>query len=80
MKWKSHVEAYRTFYRSCKLHIADWPSERFVPPWWELDKHFVVPPKEGKIKLLKDMNRHHGQMGMRWLKREWKQRELRKGS
>ena len=73
MKWKSDVEAYRTFYRSCKLHLAEWPSERHVPPWWEDPRYFKRPTLEkDKAELLKDMTKHHGISGVRWLKKEWK--------
>ena len=70
--WKSDVEAYRTFYRSCKLHLAEWPSERHVPPWWDVPKYFVKPSLNGRQKLVDDMRRHHGAYGVKWLKREWK--------
>ena len=68
-----HIRSYRTFYRSAKLHIAEWPHEKYVPDWWDNPRYFMVPPdNKSKLKLLTDMYVHHKDAGIIWLQQEWK--------
>jgi hypothetical protein len=71
--WPAAVSAYRTYYRSCKLHIAEWPAERYVPSWWDNQKYYIAPDRQSdQQKLIADMHRHHGDYGVKWLKKEWR--------
>ncbi len=40
MQWASHVDAYRTYYRNYKTHLAEFPDDIF-PPWWNERKYII---------------------------------------
>lgn len=44
-KWESHVDAYRTYYRSYKAEIAKFADD-IVPPWWDDRKYLFEKEKE----------------------------------